>query len=470
MIEARWQTPTHVRKVVLLEPKSEVVNIYSRFGLPRLGVVLLGTILRDLGYEVRVFVEEKKPFERRDVFDADLIGISSITPTAVSGYRWADEARARGIPVVLGGPHPTHCCDEAMKHADFVVRGEGEVALPELIEAMKRGSGFEEVAGLSFHGEDTAHHVPIAPLERDLDRFPDPDISLVDGHEAPSLLGTKRIIPIQTSRGCPHDCSFCTVTGTFGRRMRYRSVDRVVKELSRYDPKTTHVFIYDDNFAANKRRTRELLEAFRSVPGGVPAWSAQVRADVARDEQLLDEIRAAGCDVFYIGLESVNDATLSSTHKRQSLEEVSTYLERITRRGISVHGMFVFGFDTDEPGTMERTVEFARAQGLFSVQFLILTPLPGSRLTKELEEEGRVLHHDWALYDTHHVCFQPARVTPFELQTWQTRGHRQFYSPLQIAKRIVGRQWHAAAVSAYAANQARKWDRQNLDYMKSLSS
>jgi radical SAM superfamily enzyme YgiQ (UPF0313 family) len=130
--------------------------------------------------------------------------------------------------------------------------------------------------------------------------------------------------------------------------------------------------------------------------------------------------------------------------------------------------MFVFGFDSDGPGTMERTVRFAQQQGLFSVQFMILTPLPGSRLARELEDQGRVLHHDWSLFDAHHVVFQPARVTPEELSRWQLEGHRRFYCVPALVSHLVHRRWFEVIVTVYAMQLALRWRWHNSAYLRSL--
>ena len=270
-----------------------------------------------------------------------------------------------------------------------------------------------------------------------------------------------------TSRGCPYDCSFCTVTTTFGRKMRYRSPERVVAEMRKHDLDNTIFFIYDDNFAANPRRTREMLAAFRTLPSK-PRFSAQVRADLARDPDLLDEMRAAGADTFFIGLESVNQESLTNAKKRQDLTKVGEHLAAIHQRGIVVHGMFVLGFDEDGPGTMERTVAFAQQHDLFSVQFLILTPLPGSRTHREMEDEGRVILHDWSLYDAHHVVFRPRNVTPSDLMRWQYQGHWLFYTRKQLFKRLLQRKWLGAFLTAYARRINRRWNRDNAGYLETL--
>ncbi len=457
-----------IRKVILVEPKSPDLHIFSRFAMPRLGVVLLGTILKDLGYQVTVMVEEAQPLDHAKLDAADLVGISCITSTAPGGYALADDLRRKHVPVVMGGPHITHCADEALEHCDFVVRGEGEAALPALIDAIENGHGFDQIPGLSYRKGNHNHHVPAAPLERDLDRWPDPDLSLVQGSLSHAMVGGRRYVPLMTSRGCPHDCSFCSVTTTFGRKMRYRSVERVLAEVAGHDSDRTTFFIYDDNLTANRRRTRELCEGFESL-GRPVQWMAQVRADVARDPDLLDRMARAGCIMVFIGLESVNEQSLKSTKKRQTLDEIREHVRRIQSRGISVHGMFVFGFDTDGPGTLERTIRFARSTNLYSLQFLILTPFPGTRLGDELDQAGRVLHRDWSKYDAHHVCFQPAQVSPAELQAWQIEGHRRFYSGSQIVTRLFQRNWAGAMISLYAARLNRSWQRRNAAYLDSLT-
>ncbi len=458
--------PRPVRRIVLLEPQAPGLHIYSRFGLPRIGVVLLGTILRELGYEVTVMVEAVRPFDMEVVHRADLVGISVITPTASRSYQLADELWKRGQRVVLGGPHVTHLPEEGLLHADWVVRGEGEEALPALLRAVEGRQALDTVPNLSFHQGGQVVHNPMAPLQPELDRYPTPDLSLVEGFGARNLLGLRTIVPIQTSRGCPHDCSFCSVTTTFGRRMRYRSVERVREELLRHDPSRCMYFFYDDNFAASPRRAREVTAMMHDLPGR-PHWSAQVRADIARDPDLLAEMRAAGCIQFYLGLESVNQESLDRADKKQDLDEVRTWIRRIHDAGIRVHGMFVFGFDTDGEGTLERTVAFARELALSSVQFLILTPLPGSRTFRELEEQDRLTTRDWSRYDAHHVNFAPVGVAPVELQRWQIEGHRRYYRLWPTLQRWSLRD---LIIAVYAQRINRQWQLDNAGYLRELAT
>ena len=223
-----------MKKIIFIEPKAPGFHIYSKWSLPRLGTVMLGTVLRNLGHDVKIYVEEIRKIEKEDLYSADLVGISTITSTAPRAYSLADEIRERGIPVVMGGAHPTFMPDEALEHADFVVRGEGEDAIVELIDVLdgKRQSG--TVAGLSYRENNEIHHNPPRAFCPDLDAHPSPDLSLIVGFGSGtrSFFKYNPIIPVVTSRGCPFHCRFCSVTTMFGRKYRFRSTTTISRRAS----------------------------------------------------------------------------------------------------------------------------------------------------------------------------------------------------------------------------------------------
>jgi len=451
-------------KITLVEPKAPDLHIWSKFRLPRLGPLLLGTILAREGHDVEVYFEETVDLDWNRLTTSDLVGISSITSTAARAYDIANRVRASGVPVAMGGPHPTFLAEEALGHADFVLRGEADLTILPFVEALQRGSGFEGVPGLSWRRNGEIAHNEAAPFVENLDALPFPDISLSVGPIGGSF-SQRRIIPMQTSRGCPYDCSFCSVTGMFGRKYRFRSTSSVMAELRHHDIAGNHVFFYDDNFTASPRRAKELLRAMLKA-NITPCWSTQVHTDCARDEELLDLMQRTNCETLYIGLESINPATLKAYNKKQSVEGMELSLARIHARGIDVHGMFVFGGEYDTPRTISRTARWAKDQGLATVQFLVLTPLPGTRTYREFQEQGRILLRDWSLYDTHHVVFRPRLMSPEELQVETFRAQGEFYSWSQVLSRLAEGDLLNAIVRAYAGNHNRRWLKKNRDFVR----
>ena len=244
----------------------------------------------------------------------------------------------------------------------------------------------------------------------DLDAIPIPDLNLSKAFSR--KIDGKVVIPMQTSRGCPYACSFCSVTGMFGHKYRFRSTASVMAELRRYDPHRHFIFFYDDNFAANAEHTKELLRAMIAARLKFQ-WSAQVRADVARDAELVKLMKKAGCYIVFIGFESVNPQSLKAMKKGQTVAEIARAVKVLRRRRIRIHGMFVYGFDEDDWRTVRRTVRFAKKARLASSQFMILTPFPGSDFYGKISAEQRIRFRDWNLYDAHHVVFEPTGWRPW---------------------------------------------------------
>jgi len=456
-----------IESIALVEPAAAGIHIFSRAGLPRLGCLLLGTIALDLGYRVSVQVEEIRPIDRELLLAADLVGISTITPTAARCYELADELRAAGKRVVLGGPHVTWQADEGLQHAPLVMRGESETGFPLLLEQLgKDAPDLASVPGLSWQDDDgvTHHNELSAPV--DLDDLPLPDLELA-GYGRNKAMGPRRVIPVQTSRGCPFACTFCTVHSTFGRAMRYRSTERVLADLDRIDANDVHVFFYDDNFVVSRSRATELAQGMIDRDYGLK-YSAQVRADLGKDAELLALMKRSGCMGVYIGLESVNEAALKNMQKKQTLESMKENVLRIRAAGINVHGMFVLGFDEDDDATVEATIQFAIACGITSVQFMVLTPLPGSEIFSQLQDEGRLRSTDWGLYDAHHVVFEPKLLTPAALQAGQLDGHRRFYSPGRILKNAATGDLLNSAIAVYARKLNKDWRKRNRHYLTAI--
>ncbi len=416
-------------KIRLIEPAPPSINILSYGFYPRLGLPLIGAALKTAGHDVRIYCPQAEPIDRDDVASADLVGISTTTSTAPAAYALADELRAAGLPVIIGGPHPTFVPDDALPHADYVARGEGgDDLMLELVEALDGRRELESIRGLSFWRDQRAVHNELRERPADLDAKPVPDLSLIVGSER------IRETPIMTSLGCPFDCTFCTVTMMFGRSYRFRSPESVIAELEATRPK--RVFFYDDNFAADKRRLKELLRMMIDR-GLTPSWTAQVRTDVARDDELLALMRRSGCRRLALGFESIDQATLDSYNKSQTLEDITGAIAALHRHGIKCHGMFVVGADNDTASTARDTVAFAEKYGIDSLMLNVLTPGLGTKQYEMMHAGERVFEHRWQFYDGQHVIFAPQNLTPVELQTEVVKGYRRFYSVRRGLKYVV---------------------------------
>ena len=242
----------------------------------------------------------------------------------------------------------------------------------------------------------------------------------------------------------------------FGRSYRFKSVETTLKEL-KYVASVSKAtkFIVDDNFAADKNRTKEILRGM--IAEGIKTrWSAQVRTDVARDPELLRLMADSGCHTLYIGFESINPETLKAYKKKQDREDIISCIREVRDHGIHIHGMFVLGADTDDVKTVRGTADFAAGLGIDTVQFLILTPLPGTPFFQEMKESGRLLHSDWSKYDVQHAVFSPRKMSPATLQIETFRAMARFYSWRYILRHLTRLDFHYAAIGIFGKTAVHK--------------
>ncbi|MBC7229716.1 MAG: B12-binding domain-containing radical SAM protein [Actinobacteria bacterium] len=455
-------------KIALIEPKAPGVHVYAKFKLPRLGLPLLGAMLeRELGIRPTIYFQELSGLDWDELAECDLVGISTITPTAPEAFSILERIKQRSnTPVVMGGPHVTFLPLEALERgADYVIRGEGEFSFLELVKALDgRGVALESIPGLSYRMGSRVYHNPEVPRVEHLDDLPWPDLTMIKNHEK------IRILPVMTSRGCPYNCKFCSVTKMFGRRYRFRDTADVLDELEalhRVNPRASF-FFYDDNFTARPSRTKDLLRGM--IERGIKArWTAQARVDVVKDTEMLELMRDSGCMFLYLGLESINPRTLESYRKEQTVQDIAEAVKILHSYRIRVHGMFVLGSDEDDLDTIRETVRFARSLKIDTVQFLVLTPLPGTETYEELWRQGRILVEDWSKYSGHHVVFSPSKMTPYQLQKEASiRSMRRFYSLWQCWKLGLRFRWWDFVIYAYAHHSISRWRSLNREFLRDL--
>jgi radical SAM superfamily enzyme YgiQ (UPF0313 family) len=454
-----------IRKLVFIEPSSTHLHIYSRVTIPRLGSVLLGTIMRDKGYDVRVYIEDIHDVDMSEVLSADVVAISAITSTAPQSYRLADTVRAAGRVVVLGGTHTSFLPDEGLEHGDFVIRGEGEFAFQELVDAIQAGHGFDKIQNLSYRVDGRTVHNPERPKIANLDVNPIPDYRLITGWKPGG------VISVATSRGCPFSCTFCSVPGMYGHAFRTHSIDRVLDELAVHKG-NAYTFFADDIFTANKKRVKELLR--RMIDRELtPQWGAQVRTETVDDPELLELMRDSNCFNVYVGFESINPRTLKLFQKKQDLGKIERSIERFHAHKIRIHGMFVVGSDEDDVETLDATAEFALKHDIDSIQFMILTPIPGSPDWDSIYARGEkyVINRNWSFYDGHHVVHQPRKMSPYELQMGAIQAMEKFYSWRGIAQKLWKGDKYYAVIRYFGKKMIKDWwkdpeNRAHVDWLK----
>jgi radical SAM superfamily enzyme YgiQ (UPF0313 family) len=451
-------------RVSFIEAKSPEEYLFRKFPMPRLGSVLLSTILKQNGYEVKAFVENAADPDWSYIENSDVVCISTITSTALRAYQIGKRIMAKGIPVIMGGVHPSFLPEEALEYSDFVIRGEGEHALLELMKHIDGGGlPVTSIQGLSFKKKNgVIVHNPSRPLLETLDGLPEPDFSLVHNWDS------SKTYPVSTSRGCPFNCSFCSVIQMFGRKYRFKSIDSALGEMrhAAAASKATK-FIVDDNFTANKERTKEILNAMISE-GIRMRWAAQVRTDVARDDELLRLMADSGCHTVHIGFESINPRTLEAYNKKQKKEDIVSCIKSVRDHGIHINGMFVFGADTDDIDTIQETVHFAVTNGIDTIQLAVLTPLPGTKFFDEMKINGRLLTTDWTKYNAQYVVFMPKQMTPRSLQVETAQAWEKFYSWKYILRHLSKFELSYAAIGLYCNYTMKKTRRSASRYLETL--
>src|SRR6266404_3721139 len=442
-------------KILLYNPDNGVTRNF----MPHLWMFLLQA-LTPSGHEVLLVDGNAQPMDEAGIAqfvrdnDIGLVGIGAMTRMIAKAYRMADAVRATGVPVVMGGPHVTEMADEALgrdggpRHADAVALGEADATWPRIVEDAALGQLKDVYAPVDAFGQESKPSLkdyPVIPWESiDLKQF-----NLVPKAATAMLQkigegwGTFRIIPVESGRGCPYGCEFCTVTGFFGDSIRFRTNESVVNELlllkdrARSEKGQMAVFFIDDNFAINIKRTKSLLRDI-IVAGAQVHWVAQISANLLRDEELVDLIAASGGKWIFIGMESIDPANLADVKKGfDKPGEYAVVLDRLARRNVFAITSFIFGMDNDTPGVAERTLKEIRTWPPGLPIFGLMTPLPATPLYKKLEAAGRLTRpKHWQEFIPFAMAHTPLKMSIDEAHNEVRIGWASSYSPEAIEKAV----------------------------------
>ncbi len=416
-------------RIALISPKGPLYrNRGGIFGkslryAPLTLTTLAALIPKEVQAEVSIWDEGIRDID--PALEADLVGMTVITGTAMRSYELARHFRARGIPVVLGGPHVTLVPEDARPHADSIVVGYAEESWPQLLRDFSLGAmkpRYDQKADLSLAG------LP----------FPRRDLMPAGRYLTTNVF--------EATRGCVHSCDFCVVPTAWGRKPYQKPVEDVVADIRQY--RARKLIFVDLNLIADRDYAARLFEAL--IPLKVQ-WYGLSTTLLAEDAPLLELTARSGCKGLLMGLESISPSSLRNSQK--SFNHPERYPEVVSRlhaRGIALQGCFVFGNDADEPDVFLRTARFAVEARIDLPRFAVVTPFPGTPLHQRLEKEGRILTRNWELYDAQHVVFQPAHMSPLQLQLGTEQAWKYAYRYGAILKRLWGSP--SASATGLAAN------------------
>ncbi len=378
-------------------------------------LVLAAMVNRD-DYEVCLLDEEFGHIDPDSTYD--IVAIYTVTPNANRAYSLADEFRVRGAYVVLGGVHAAMCPDEAVHHADTLLLGEAELIWPEFL------SEFEQGKPRKIYTQKLG--------QVNINESPVPAFELLPGNG-------RKIIPVQTARGCPHGCKFCNIRSIYGGGYRTKTIANVMKEiyaLLGVNPRAT-IYFTDDNFFCSKIRSRELMNEFKNC--GI-YWYTHTDLSLGQDEDLMELAYKSGCRQVLIGFESVNPANLAgideNNFKSKNFAEYKNVIKRIQSHGIGVVGSFIVGLEEDGIEVFDQLGEFISETKIYGASITVNTPYPGTYSFNKLKEENRILSYNWDEYTIFQPVMRFGKMTQEELNAGYINLMNNFISQKSVHERL----------------------------------
>ena len=418
-------------KILLVNPSYHDVYRTFDFVLPPLGLAYMAAVLTESDYYVNIADLNADQNQKSIPHDNwDLVGITLDTSRYYKGMKYARMLKSKGTKVVVGGPHASFMADEILGSgsADFVVRGEGEHTMLELVTVLTEGGNPEQIKGLSYISDDQIIHNDDRVYSDDLDTLPFPARDLLDMDKyRTSKLGTRSITSILTSRGCPYQCSFCASSKLAGTFWRARSVESIIEEIQIVkDTYGYRAFAFvDDNFTLNPLRVMDLCKEICKRGWDIHWWCFSRVDTIVRNPEMVSLMHKAGCRSTYIGIESRNQETLDYYNKKISADISREAISILKNNKIEMTASFIIGALNENREMVEDTLKFAKSLNPNTVSFTILTPYPGTDLFKQVKD--RIITFDWRKYDGIHSVIRLKHFKPMQLQLTLLRFYISFY-------------------------------------------
>jgi anaerobic magnesium-protoporphyrin IX monomethyl ester cyclase len=462
-----------ISKITCIALDGELPDLTYRLVAPDYGMPLIGSILFEAGYDVIVYIEHVKPPVWDRIAESDLVCFSSWNASADKTYRFAKEIRERvGIPIIMGGVHASYFPESSLRYCDYVVFGEGDETILELVERLNQGGDVSQVRGIAYRVGDRVHHTAPRSGPARFDTIP--KFSIIEGYRRMRLVDIlvkrkKVLLTVQSSRGCPFDCAFCIVKTMFPGGYRTRDIESIILDLRDKRQYGRDIMFVDNEFAGDRLFTKKLLRRIIEEDFGFD-MVVFARVGIVKDEELLSLMRQAGISYIFQGYESVQPATLVAYNKHQSLEVMIAAIEKLNFFGFGIWGSFVVGADTDTIETLRSTVDFVLEQKLANAY---LWPIWGHypeprRGYQTIVPWYRSIFRGWRYCDGHFVTHFPLKMPPSRLQRALIDASRTVYSSKQILKALKEHNLVSAKSKILSRYQWRDIERGAREYIPFL--
>jgi radical SAM superfamily enzyme YgiQ (UPF0313 family) len=399
-------------KLLLVCPSvhQDILKRVTPFWLPPLNLAIIAGITPE-DWDVKIVDENVEDIN----FDGDynLVGISTMTANSYRAYEIAKQFKIRGFTVVIGGAHASVCPEEVIEHADTVVIGDAEPVWETLLNDFKANK---------------LQRIYRADVKKMICSFGKPKRELYNKEKYLS------VNTIQTSKGCPFKCSFCSIASRFGGKYGVKPVSDVIEEVGELADRNMPVFFVDDNFLVNKKRSKEILNALKTM--NVKWWS-QADINIMKDREMLELMHESGCIKVVVGFETISEGSLETIQKYQNnLENYVDFIKTLHNHGVLVNTSFAFGTEHDREDVFEKTYKFLVDNEVIFATFNILTPLPGTEMYQQFRKENKLIDKNWSHYDMGHPVFQPTHLSTEQLKEGYNWICDEFYSFQEISKRV----------------------------------